>query len=67
MGYDHYYEYKDDYDYHLYGGVTCMTDYLEIRDGTSEQSPLIDGFCGNEITVSLPINIQTTQNNAWLR
>ena len=66
-GYDHYYDYKDDYDYHQYGGVTCMTDYLEIRDGTSEQSPLIDGYCGDETDLSLPIRVQATQNNVWMR
>ena len=58
---------SDDYDYHQYGGVTCMYDYLEIRDGASEQSPLIDGYCGDETVLSLPIDIQTTQNNVWMR
>ena len=58
---------SDNYDYHQYGGVTCNTDYLEIRDGASEQSPLIDGYCGNETVLSLPIDIQTTQNNVRMR
>ena len=64
--YDYYYG-SDDYDFHQYGGVTCMTDYLEIRDGTSEQSPLIDGYCGDGTVLSLPITIQTTKNNVWMR
>ena len=62
----HVYDYDDYSDYHQYGGVTCH-DYLEIKDGASEQSPLIDDYCGDGTTVSLPINIQTTQNNAWLK
>ena len=62
-----YYSDNEYYDYHQYGGVTCMSDYLEIRDGTSEQSPLIDGYCGDSTTLSLPIQIQTTQNNVWMR
>ena len=58
---------SDDYDYHQYGGVTCTDDYLEIRDGASEQSPLIDRYCGDETVLSLPIVIQTTRNNVWVR
>ena len=63
--YDYYYDnsYKD---YHQYGGVTCW-DYLEIRDGALEQSPHIDGYCGDETVLSLPIVIQTTRNNVWMR
>ena len=68
------YDYDDYYDdkylkeeYHLYGGLICMYDYLEIRDGASKQSPLIDGYCGDASTLSLPIQIQTTQENAWMR
>ena len=64
--YDHDYEYYND-EYHFYGGLICMFDYLEIRDGPSEKSPLIDGYCGNGKTLSLPIEIQTTQENAWMR
>ena len=59
------YDYYDDY--HQFGGVTCMYDYLEIRDGTSEQSPLIDGFCGDSTVVSLPIQMQSTGNHVWMR
>ena len=67
-----YYDYddytdNDYYDYHQYGGLICNADYLEIRDGASEQSQLIDGYCGDETVLSLPIDIQTTQNNVWMR
>ena len=60
----------------------CAFDYLEIRDGASEYSPLIDQYCGggpylNSVDGPLPmpatnlshlfLPIQTTQENAWLR
>ena len=64
---DHYYYDNDYYDYHQYGGVTCMYDYLEIRDGTSEQSPLIEAYCGDSTVLSLPIQMQSTGNNVWMR
>ena len=38
-------------------------DYLQIRDGISEDSPLIGQFCGTNI----PKSIQTTQNDMWIR
>ena len=63
---DYYYD-NEYYDYHQFGGVTCMYDYLEIRDGTSDQSPLIDAYCGNNAVVSLPIQMQSTGNNIWMR
>ena len=42
---------------------TCLYDYLEIRDGGSEQSEVLTKLCGDEI----PNPIQTTQNEAWIR
>ena len=68
--YDYDYYYDDEYynnEYHFYGGHVCNEDYLEIRDGPSKQSPLIDGYCGDGKTLSLPIEIQTNQENAWMR
>ena len=69
--YEDYYDYYVDHEYyehyHQYGGVTCIYDSLEFRDGASEQSPLIDGYCGNGTALSLPIHIQTRQNNVWIR
>ena len=38
-------------------------DYLEIRDGSSEESPLIGKFCGDKF----PTFIQSTQSKIWLR
>ena len=64
---ENYDDYYDSNDYHQYGGVTCKYDYLEIRDGTSEQSPLIGAYCGDSTVVSLPIQMQSTGNNVWIR
>ena len=68
-----------------YGGMDtpfeCAFDYLEIRDGASVYSPLIDQYCGggpilsSRNPLSMPatklshlfLPIQTTQENAWLR
>ena len=38
-------------------------DYLEVRDGKFETSPLIGKFCGS----NMPASIQTTQNDVWMR
>ena len=66
--YDRFYDHPDYNDeYHFYGGLICWDDYLEIRDGASEKSPLIDGYCGGGAKHSLPILIQTTQENSWIR
>ena len=45
---------KDDEDY---------MDYLEIRDGSSEESPLIGRFCESNI----PRTIQSTNNEIWMK
>ena len=39
------------------------SDYLEIRDGSSEGSPLLRKLCGNEISPP----IQATQNHVWMK
>ena len=41
----------------------CDWDFLEIRDGDSENSPIIGKFCGSNI----PSTLHTTQNNIWIR
>ena len=64
--YDEYYG-NEYYDYYFYGGFMCMIDYLEIRDGASENSTLIDRYCGGGANLTLPIQIQTTQENVWMR
>ena len=39
------------------------SDYLEIRDGDSEQSQLIGQFCG----AGIPESIETSQNHLWIK
>ena len=45
------------------GGLKA--DYIELRDGNSENSPLMARFCGNNNNV--PYFFQTTQNNLRIR
>ena len=52
------YEENDDDEY-----GNCFFDFLEIRDGGFEQSPLIGKFCGNNI----PTAIQSTRNQVQIR
>ena len=52
-------------DYRHYKHAFCDLAYLEVRDGASEHSPLIDGYCGNNIP--LPIYLQSTQQNIYIR
>ena len=42
---------------------TCSYDYLEIRDGSLDGSPVLDKLCGNE----LPPNIISSQNHVLMR
>ena len=47
-------------------GLTPLTsDYIEMRDGNSGDSPLIRRFCGKG--VDLPSIMQTTQNHLRIR
>ena len=41
------------------------SDFIELRDGNSEDSPLIGQFCGNG--THIPAFMQTTQNNLRIR
>lgn len=41
----------------------CSYDYLEIRDGPTEQSPLIGHFCGYE----KPEDIKSSSNKVWMK
>ena len=41
----------------------CEEDYLEFRDGNSEQSNLMGKFCGK----NMPSQMQSTQNHLWIR
>ena len=40
-----------------------MYDYLEVRDGRSEESQIIGKFSGS----SIPTPIHSSKNNIWLR
>ena len=42
---------------------SCSSDFLEIRDGFSHESPVIGAFCGSNI----PISFQSTDNYMRLR
>ena len=47
-------------------GLTTLTsDHIEVRDGSSEDSPLMGMFCGNGSNV--PAFMQTTQNHLRIR
>uniref|UniRef100_A0A8B9FYP0 Metalloendopeptidase n=1 Tax=Amazona collaria TaxID=241587 RepID=A0A8B9FYP0_9PSIT len=41
----------------------CSYDYLEIRDGLTEYSPLLGHFCGYE----KPEDIKSSSNKVWMR
>ena len=43
--------------------TSCSYDYLEIRDGLSDTSTLLDKLCGSEI----PAPIQSSQNQLWMK
>ena len=45
--------------------ATGKTDYLEMRDGDSAESPVILRHCGNG--ANIPLTMQTTQNFLWIR
>lgn len=42
---------------------SCAYDYLEVRDGLSESSPLLGRFCGYE----KPDDIKTSSNHLWMK
>ena len=46
-------------------GSYTTSDYVEMRDGNSEDSPLMGRFCGNGSNV--PAFIQTSKNHLWIR
>lgn len=41
----------------------CAYDYLEVRDGAHENSPLIGRFCGYD----KPEDIRSTSNTLWMK
>ena len=42
---------------------TCYYDYLEIRDGPTDDSTVLDKLCGSEI----PAAIQSSENHLWMK
>ena len=59
-------DYNPDFDNYENPGIIdpkYCSDFLEIRDGNSEESPLIGKFCGDKS----PASIQSTQNQIWIR
>ena len=46
-------------------GLVTGSDYIEIRDGHSEDSPLMGKFCGNSSNVTS--FVQSTQNHLRLK
>ncbi|XP_038845796.1 bone morphogenetic protein 1-like isoform X1 [Salvelinus namaycush] len=42
---------------------SCAYDYLEVRDGNSESSPLLGHFCGHD----KPDDIKTSSNQLWMK
>ncbi|XP_061672019.1 bone morphogenetic protein 1a [Syngnathoides biaculeatus] len=42
---------------------SCAYDYLEVRDGKSENSPLLGRFCGYD----KPDDIKTSSNQLWMK
>ncbi|XP_061441668.1 cubilin [Rhineura floridana] len=42
---------------------SCSWNYVEVRDGHTEMSPLISKFCGN----ALPSAITSNSNNLWIK
>uniref|UniRef100_A0A674DZU0 Metalloendopeptidase n=1 Tax=Salmo trutta TaxID=8032 RepID=A0A674DZU0_SALTR len=42
---------------------SCSYDYLEVRDGPAESSPLIGRFCGND----KPEDVRSTSHTLWMK
>ncbi|XP_021357124.1 cubilin-like [Mizuhopecten yessoensis] len=50
-------------DFQLESHANCMFDFLEIRNGGFEDSPLVNKYCGNTIDTI----IQSHSNRMWLK
>ena len=63
-----YYDYfgSQAYDFHQFDGQICF-DYLEIRDGKSQDSALLGKYCGDSDQLSLPITFLTSGEFLWIR
>ena len=45
--------------------IYSTSDYIEFRDGSSKEAPVMGRFCGNGS--NLPQFMHTTQNNLWIK
>ena len=52
-------------DFDIEGSYNCAFDYLEIRDGDSQNSTLIGKFCGDPSLTPDPVS--STMNYIWMR
>lgn len=41
----------------------CAYDYVEVRDGSSEDDPLLGRFCGNQN----PQDVKSSSNQLWMK
>ena len=56
----------EEFDVTKYNGDSdCSSDWLEIRNGNSEMSPILGKYCGYGISAAAPL--QSTQNSLWIR
>ena len=49
-------------EFDLASDVNCVTEYVELRDGESEKSPLLGRYC-----MSAPMVIIGSKNTMWMR
>lgn len=50
-------------EFELEGGVGCRFDFVEVRDGDSQYSPLLGRYCGN----TAPLMMKGSSDKLWLR
>lgn len=50
-------------EFDLEGGDSCRLDYVEVRDGDSQNSPLIGRYCGT----TAPMVVRGSSNKFWVR
>ena len=64
---DYYDDYgSEEYNFHQFDGKTCF-DYLEIRDGNSNDSALLGKYCGDSDVLNLPITLVASGEFLWLK
>ncbi|XP_054027363.1 cubilin [Dryobates pubescens] len=50
-------------DFDIRNATTCDSDYIEVRDGNSRDSPLLEKYCGTAV----PSRVQSTWNSLYIR